>query len=66
MLDFPRWKIASILGLLAALMLLAVPSFVPESMTKNLGVSLPRINFGLDLAGGSYLLLEAETADVAA
>ncbi len=66
MLDFPRWKIASILGLLAALMLLAVPSFVPESMTRNLGVSLPRINFGLDLAGGSYLLLEAETADVAA
>ena len=66
MLDFPRWKIASILGLLAALMLLAVPSFVPESMTKTLGVSLPRINFGLDLAGGSYLLLEAETADVAA
>ncbi len=66
MLDFPRWKVASILGFLAALMLLAVPSFVPESMTKNLGVSLPRINFGLDLAGGSYLLLEAETADVAA
>ncbi|OYX37146.1 preprotein translocase subunit SecD [Sphingomonas sp. 32-62-10] len=66
MLDFPRWKIASILGLLAALMLLAVPSFVPERYTKDLGVSLPRINFGLDLAGGSYLLLEADTADVAA
>ncbi len=66
MLDFPRWKIASIIGFLAALMLLAVPSFIPESVTAPLNVKLPRINFGLDLAGGSYLLLEADTNDVAA
>ncbi|OYY89448.1 MAG: protein translocase subunit SecD [Sphingomonas sp. 28-66-16] len=66
MLDFPRWKIASIIGLLVALMLLAVPSFVPENLTKNLGVKLPQINLGLDLAGGSYLLLEADVNDVAA
>ena len=66
MLDFPRWKVLSIIGLLAALMLLAVPSFVPERYTKDLGIPLSRINFGLDLAGGSYLLLEADTNDVAA
>jgi preprotein translocase subunit SecD len=67
MLDFPRWKVLSILGFLAALMLLAVPSFLPESVTDKWG-SFPhsRINLGLDLAGGSYLLLEADTKDVAA
>ncbi|OYY68766.1 preprotein translocase subunit SecD [Sphingomonas sp. 28-63-12] len=65
MQDFPRWKIASIIAFLGALMLLAVPSFVPESMTAGLGFKLPRINLGLDLAGGSYLLLEADTNDVA-
>ncbi|MFC3579011.1 protein translocase subunit SecD [Sphingomonas hylomeconis] len=66
MLDFPRWKVLSILGFLAALMLLAVPSFLPESTTAKWGsFPHPRINLGLDLAGGSYLLLEADTKDVA-
>jgi preprotein translocase subunit SecD len=60
MLDFPRWKILSIFGFLAVLMALAIPSFFPEDMTKNWPVH-PRINLGLDLAGGSYLLLEANT-----
>ena len=67
MLDFPRWKVLSIFGFLAALMLLAVPSFFPESVTNKWGsFPHPRINLGLDLAGGSYLLLEADTQDVAA
>ena len=67
MLDFPRWKVTSIIALLVALMLLAVPSFLPESVTSRWGnFPHPRINLGLDLAGGSYLLLEADTADVAA
>jgi preprotein translocase subunit SecD len=60
MLDFPRWKILSIFGFLAVLMALAIPSFFPEDMTKSWPVH-PRINLGLDLAGGSYLLLEADT-----
>ncbi|MDB5707620.1 MAG: secD [Sphingomonas bacterium] len=65
MLDFPRWKVVSILVLLAALMALAIPSFFPESQTKNWGwIPHPRINLGLDLAGGSYLLLEADTNDL--
>ena len=64
MLDFPRWKIASIIGLLAVLCALAIPSFLPESVTNRWPVH-PRINLGLDLAGGSYLLLEADTADLA-
>jgi len=63
MLDFPRWKILSIFGFLAVLMALAVPSFFPEDMTKGWPVH-PRINLGLDLAGGSYLLLEADTSQL--
>ena len=65
MLDFPRWKVAWITGLLAALCLLAIPSFLPERVTAGWPVA-PRINLGLDLAGGSYLLLEADIKDLAA
>jgi preprotein translocase subunit SecD len=65
MLDFPRWKVWSIIGLLAVLCALAIPSFLPERITNSWPVH-PRINLGLDLAGGSYLLLEADTKDLAA
>ncbi len=66
MLDFPRWKVASIIGLLAVLCALAIPSFFSESTTSKWGaIPHKRINLGLDLAGGSYLLLEADTADLA-
>ena len=64
MLDFPRWKVWSIVGVLALLCALAIPSFLPERVTANWPVH-PRINLGLDLAGGSYLLLEADTQDLA-
>ncbi|RDE07137.1 protein translocase subunit SecD [Sphingomonas aracearum] len=65
MLDFPRWKVVSIFVVLAALMALAIPSFLPERITERWPVKAPRINLGLDLAGGSYLLLEADTDDLA-
>jgi preprotein translocase subunit SecD len=65
MLDFPRWKVWSIVGVLALLCALAIPSFLPERVTADWPVH-PRINLGLDLAGGSYLLLEADTQDLAA
>ena len=66
MLDFPRWKIASIVGLLVFLMALAVPSVVPDSVVARWGplAKLPRISLGLDLAGGSYLLLEGNTNEL--
>ncbi len=63
MLDFPRWKVLSIVGLLVALMALAIPSFFPEEQTKNWPVH-PRIHLGLDLAGGVSLTLEANTDDL--
>ena len=66
MLDFPRWKVAWVWGLLLALCLLSVPSFLPERVTNGWGgVPHPRINLGLDLAGGSYLLLEGDARDLA-
>ncbi|MHA6718023.1 protein translocase subunit SecD [Sphingomonas sp. RS6] len=66
MLDFPRWKVWSIVIGLAAMVLLAVPSLVPESVrnTWPSWVPKPAVNLGLDLAGGSYLLLEGDTSDV--
>ena len=66
MLDFPRWKVWSILLILIAGILLAIPSLMPETTAKQLGIGgMPRINLGLDLSGGSHLLLEADTGDVA-
>jgi preprotein translocase subunit SecD len=67
MLDFPRWKVwaVSLLCLLGIAM--AVPSFLPEATVAKFPAFVPsaRINLGLDLAGGSHLLLEGDTSDVA-
>jgi preprotein translocase subunit SecD len=66
MLDFPRWKVLSISLSLLLGVLLAIPSLLPERVTATWPSFLaPRINLGLDLAGGSHLLLEADIADVA-
>ena len=67
MLDFPRWKVLTITLGLALMVLLAVPSFVPKSVRETWPswVPTPAINLGLDLAGGSYLLLEGKINDVA-
>jgi len=64
MLDFPRWKVAWIWGVLLILSALAIPSLLPERVTDRWPFQPYRINLGLDLAGGSYLLLEADTADL--
>ena len=61
MLDFPRWKIAGIVGLLLIGIMLALPSFVPERLMP---FKAPRINLGLDLSGGSHLLLEADATSL--
>jgi preprotein translocase subunit SecD len=66
MLDFPRWKIWSVVLAIVAGVLLAIPSLVPETLGNRFGLGgMPRINLGLDLSGGSHILLEADTADVA-
>jgi preprotein translocase subunit SecD len=66
MLDFRPWKVISIWLVLLAGVVLAIPSLMPESTAKSLGLGgFSRISLGLDLSGGSHLLLEADTADLA-
>jgi preprotein translocase subunit SecD len=71
MLSFPRWKVWGISLLCAIGVLLAVPSLIPPSAYPGLPAFAQQIrdrihvNLGLDLAGGSHLLLEADTSDLA-
>ena len=67
MLDFPRWKVWAVSLLILAGLALAVPSFFPKSQVATWPGWVPKaqISLGLDIAGGSQLLLEADTADAA-
>jgi preprotein translocase subunit SecD len=68
MLNFPRWKVWGITLLCLIGVLLAVPSLIPTAALPAWAIGIQQkihFNLGLDLAGGSQLLLEAETGDVA-
>lgn len=66
MLDFPRWKVWLVILTLVVGCIYAVPSFLPERTVAQLpGFLQARVNLGLDLSGGSHILLEASTQDVA-
>jgi preprotein translocase subunit SecD len=62
MLDFSRWKVAVIVGVCLFFALLATPNLFSESARGNFPSFLPSraVNLGLDLQGGSYLLLELQ------
>ncbi|WJY18631.1 protein translocase subunit SecD [Alteriqipengyuania flavescens] len=67
MLDFPRWKKIFLWAITIAVMVAALPSLVslaggdwPEESLPD-----PEVALGLDLAGGSHLLLEADASQVA-
>ena len=65
MLDFPRWKTIGISILLVLGILFSIPSFLPQKTFDQLpGFAQIKVNLGLDLAGGSHLLLEADLADL--
>jgi preprotein translocase subunit SecD len=65
MLDFPRWKTISVSILMVLGIIFAIPSLLPEKTTNSLPSFLQsRVNLGLDLAGGSHLLLEADINDL--
>ena len=66
MLDFPTWKKWFLWGVTLLVMLASLPSLVttfgarwPEQLPD------PEISLGLDLAGGSHILLEADPVQVA-
>jgi len=66
MMNFPRWKLWAITLTCVFGVLLAIPSMLPGHVTENWPAwTRPHINLGLDLAGGSQLLLEAETESLA-
>ncbi|MDP6390497.1 MAG: protein translocase subunit SecD [Alphaproteobacteria bacterium] len=63
MLDFPTWKRTLILVICALGILYAGPNFLPDRTFEGLPEWMPgkTINLGLDLQGGSHLLLEVDT-----
>ncbi len=70
MLYIARWKIYSIIALLALGVLYAMPNLLPKEtvtwMEANLPAAFPSktVHLGLDLRGGSHLLLQVETKEV--
>jgi preprotein translocase subunit SecD len=66
MMYFARWKIAAILGGIVLAAILALPSFLPKERLGAAGDWVPwrQIHLGLDLKGGSSLLLEVDMAAV--
>lgn len=68
MLDFPRWRVWMLNILIALGFLLAIPSLLPQSVRDKVPgwVPMPTINLGLDLAGGSHILLEADRTELQA
>ena len=66
MLEFPRWKVWLIGLVIAAGVILSIPSLIggtPIASRWPAWMPQYKISLGLDLAGGSYLLLEADSAD---
>ncbi|HWL47822.1 MAG TPA: protein translocase subunit SecD [Sphingomonadaceae bacterium] len=66
MLDFPPWKVWSITLILVLGVVFSIPSLIPEAYQARIpGIaSMPHFNLGLDLSGGSHILLEADTEDL--
>ena len=66
MLGFPTWKIWSIVVTLVLGVVFALPNFVPDRVLSQMPGFLPTgtLNLGLDLRGGSHIMLEAATDDI--
>lgn len=62
MLDFPRWKILSIIALCLFFVAAAVPNLLTDEQLEAYPDFLPgqKVNLGLDLRGGSHLLLKLD------
>lgn len=63
MLYFAKWKVALVLGICLLGVLYALPNFFSERTLAGIPDWLPnkQISLGLDLQGGSHLLLEVDT-----
>ncbi|HWK41384.1 MAG TPA: protein translocase subunit SecD [Croceibacterium sp.] len=66
MLDFPPWKRIYLWAITLFLALASVPSLVTVAGVQWPSfLPRPMVNLGLDLAGGSHIMLEAEPSQVA-
>jgi protein-export membrane protein SecD len=68
MLRISRWLTILVFAILCLAALFAAPNLVPERLRDQIPGFLPKgtINLGLDLQGGSYLLLGVDTEKVIA
>jgi preprotein translocase subunit SecD len=66
MINIPRWQQILVALVLVFGVLYALPNVLPRSLTEDLPSWGPneQINLGLDLRGGSYLLLEVQMDEV--
>ncbi|MBO6903770.1 MAG: protein translocase subunit SecD, partial [Parvibaculum sp.] len=66
MLYFERWKIVLIVMLCLAGIVYSAPNFISKSSLEDVPGWLPhkQINLGLDLRGGSYMLLGLDTGSL--
>lgn len=66
MVNFPTWKKVLVALICFIGLAFAAPNFAPEDVTEDLPSWLPnkQVNLGLDLRGGSHLLLEVEVQAV--
>ena len=62
MLQLARWKIYGILTVVLAAIIYLLPNVLPHASLAKLpeGVASQHINLGLDLRGGSYVLLKVD------
>jgi preprotein translocase subunit SecD len=61
MFSYPKWKVCLVLAICLAGMVCAIPSLFPQAAAPLGLQNLRTINLGLDLRGGSHLLLEVDT-----
>jgi preprotein translocase subunit SecD len=63
MMYFARWKVTLILAILALGTIFAIPNLLPARINQAIPTWIPHptVSLGLDLQGGSYLLLSADT-----
>ena len=66
MVYFSKWKVMFVLGVVALGLIFAAPNLFSEKFADAVPDFLPhkQVNLGLDLQGGSHLLLEVDVKSV--
>ena len=60
MKNYPLWKSILVILVISSGVIFSIPSFIYDENSNNWFLK-NKINLGLDLQGGSYLLLEVKT-----